>query len=137
MYFVRDNIEVCGFYECQDCNQRFLNETIVPYMVCPYCGEQPDMEIGPDDGMPTINESAKLIRVIEGKEEIEKMDALLSLAITGGDYNWIQKVEGLTVKVSPYFLDYSVANFKPAAKVSTLNSQCNLSHASLYFLNIF
>lgn len=46
------------------------------------------MEIGPDD-MPTINESAKLIRVIEGKEEIEKMDALLSLAITGGDYNWI------------------------------------------------
>lgn len=100
MYFVRDNIEVCGFYECQDCNQRFLNETIVPYMICPYCGEQPDMEIGPDDDMPTINESAKLIRVIEGKEEIEKMDALLSLAITGGDYNWIQKVEGLTVKVS-------------------------------------
>lgn len=88
-YFVRDDIEVCGFYECQDCNQRFLNETIVPYMFCPYCGEQPDMEIGPDDDMPTINESAKLIRVIEGKEEIEKMDALLSLAITGGDYNWI------------------------------------------------
>ena len=89
MYFVRDDIEVCGFYECHDCNQRFLNETIVPYMICPYCGEQPDMEIGPDDDMPTINESAKLIRVIEGKEEIEKMDALLSLAITGGDYNWI------------------------------------------------
>ena len=39
MYFVRDNIEVCGFYECKD--------------------------------------------------EIEKMDSLLSLAITGGDYNWI------------------------------------------------
>lgn len=89
MYFVRDDIEVCGFYECQDCNQRFLNETIVPYMICPYCGEQPDMEIGPDDDMPMINESAKLIRVIEGKEEIEKMDSLLSLAITGGDYNWI------------------------------------------------
>lgn len=89
MYFVRDDIEVCGFYECQDCYQKFLNATIVPYMICPYCGEQPDMEIGPDDEMPTIYESAKLIRVIEGKEEIEKMDALLSLAITDGDYNWI------------------------------------------------
>lgn len=40
MYFVRDDIELCGFYECQDFNQRFLNETIVPYMFCPYCGEQ-------------------------------------------------------------------------------------------------
>lgn len=39
--------------------------------------------------MPTISESAKLIKVIEGNAEIEKMDALLSLAITGGDYNWI------------------------------------------------
>ena len=137
MYFVRDNIEVCGFYECQDCNQRFLNETIVPYMICPYCGEQPDMEIGPDDEMPTINESAKLIRVIEGKEEIEKMDALLSLAITGGDYNWIQKVEGLTVKVSPYLLDYSVANFMPDANVSTAKPVCSSSRNSVYRSNIF
>ena len=137
MYFVRDNIEVCGFYECQDCNQRFLNETIVPYMICPYCGEQPDMEIGPDDDMPTINESAKLIRVIEGKEEIEKMDALLSLAITGGDYNWIQKAEGLTVKVSPYLLDYSFANFKPDANVSTAKLVCSSSHSSVYRSNIF
>lgn len=47
------------------------------------------MEIGPDDEMPTINESAKLLRVVEGADEIEKMDSLLSLAITGGDYNWI------------------------------------------------
>ncbi|WP_353885106.1 hypothetical protein [uncultured Eubacterium sp.] len=72
MYFIRDNIEVCGFYECQDCNQRFLNETIAPYMICPYCGEQPDMEIGPDDDMPTINESAKLIRVIEAKKKLRR-----------------------------------------------------------------
>lgn len=26
---------------------------------------------------------------IEGEEEVEKMDALLSLAITGGDFDWI------------------------------------------------
>lgn len=89
MYFVNDDIEICGFYECSDCGQRFLNERVVPYMICPYCGEEPDMEIGPDDEMPIASESARLIKVIEGNEEIEKMDALLSLAITGGDYNWI------------------------------------------------
>lgn len=89
MYFVNDEIEICGFYECSDCGQRFLNERVVPYMICPYCGEEPDMEIGPDDEMPVAIESAKLIKVIEGNEEIEKMDALLSLAITGGNYDWI------------------------------------------------
>lgn len=89
MYFVNDGIEICGFYECSDCGQRFLNERVVPYMICPYCGEEPDMEIGPDDEMPVATESAKLIKVIEGNEEIEKMDALLSLAITGGNYDWI------------------------------------------------
>lgn len=89
MYFVRDDIGICGFYECSDCGQRFLNERVVPYMICPYCGEQPDMEIGPDEAMPEIREEAKLLQVIEGNENIEKMDSLLSLAITGGDYNWI------------------------------------------------
>ena len=32
--------------------------------------------------------SPKLLNVIEG-EEVEKMDMLLSLARTGGDFNWI------------------------------------------------
>lgn len=58
-------------------------------LVCPYCGEEPDMEIGPDDEMPKIVESAKLIEMIRGEKEVEKMDMLLSLAVTGGDYNWI------------------------------------------------
>ena len=89
MYFVNDNAQICGFYECTDCNQRFLDEKVVPYTVCPYCGEQPDMEIGPDEEMPVVKESAKLIKVIEGNEEIKKMDTLLSLALTGGDYSWI------------------------------------------------
>lgn len=89
MYFVNDNIEICGFYECSCCNQRFLDEKVVPYMICPYCGEQPDMEIGPDDPMPQIQENAKLLQVVEGNQNIERMDSLLSLAITGGDYNWI------------------------------------------------
>ena len=36
-----------------------------------------------------ILDTAQLLQKIEGEEEVEKMDALLSLAITGGDCNWI------------------------------------------------
>ena len=50
--------------------------------------EELDMEIGPDDEMPEVKESAKLLQMIQG-EDVEKYDALLSLAITGGDYSWI------------------------------------------------
>ena len=34
-------------------------------------------------------DTAVLLQKIEGEEEVEKMDALLSLAITGGDFDWI------------------------------------------------
>ena len=63
---------------------RFLDLRIAPSLVCPYCGEKPDMELGPDDVMPDIDESAKLIKMLEGGE-VEQYDTLLSLAITGGD----------------------------------------------------
>ena len=89
MYYVPDGTEMCGFYECEKCGNRFLDLQIRPQMVCPYCGEEPDMEIGPDEEMPVTVEAAKLIQVIEGAEEVEKMDTLLSLAVTGGDYEWI------------------------------------------------
>ncbi len=46
------------------------------------------MEIGPDDDMPEIKETARLVRMVEG-EDVEKYDKLLSLAVTGGDYSWI------------------------------------------------
>ncbi len=88
MYFVPDGTQVCGLYECEDCGMRYLSLKIAPVMVCPYCGEEVDMELGPDDAMPENTERAKLIRVVEG-EEIELMDGLLSLAITGGDVDWI------------------------------------------------
>lgn len=39
--------------------------------------------------MEADEKTAKLVRIVEGAEDVEKMDALLSLAITGGDYNWI------------------------------------------------
>lgn len=88
MYYVPDGTERCGYYECEDCHTRFLDLQIVPTMVCPYCGEEIDMEIGPDDEITEPKESAKLIQMVEG-EDVEKMDTLLSLAITGGDYSWI------------------------------------------------
>ena len=60
MYFVPDGTKICGYYECEDCGMRFLSVAVAPCLICPYCGE-----------------------------EVEMMDTLLSLAITGGDYNWL------------------------------------------------
>lgn len=88
MYFVPDGTKLCGYYECEDCGSRFLSLQIGPRIICPYCGEAPDMEVGPDEEMPEIHEAAVLKEVIEG-ENVEKMDTLLSLALTGGDYSWI------------------------------------------------
>ena len=88
MYYVPDDTQSCGFYECRDCGNRFLDLRIAPSLVCPYCGEEVNMEIGPDEEMPKANEAAKLISMLEG-EDVEKYDTLLSLAVTGGDYGWI------------------------------------------------
>ena len=88
MHYVPDGTSRCGFYECEECGNRFLDLRIGPKIVCPYCGEEPDMEIGPDDEMPEVKETAVLLKVIEG-EDVEKYDTLLSLAVTGGDYGWI------------------------------------------------
>ena len=48
-----------------------------------------DYEIGPDESMEDALDTAELLEKIIGEEEVEKMDGLLSLAITGGDCNWI------------------------------------------------
>ena len=48
-----------------------------------------DYEIGPDESMEDVFDTAELLEKIVGEEEVEKMDGLLSLAITGGDCNWI------------------------------------------------
>lgn len=88
MYYVPDGTTLAGFYECTECKTRFLSLMTAPYIVCPYCGEEVDLEIGPDEEMPEVPETAKLIDIIRG-DDVEKMDTLLSLAITGGDYSWI------------------------------------------------
>ena len=74
MYYVPDGTEQCGYYECKECGSRFLDLKIAPTLVCPYCGEEADMEIGPDEEMPKVVESAKLIQMVRGTEEVEKMD---------------------------------------------------------------
>ena len=56
---------------------------------CPDCEAEIDYETGPDESREDVLDTAELIEKIEGEEEVEKMDALLSLAVTGGDYNWI------------------------------------------------
>ena len=38
---------------------------IGPKLVCPYCGEEPDMEIGPDEEMPVAKETAKLLEMVK------------------------------------------------------------------------
>ena len=81
MFYVPDGTHRCGLYTCEKCGSRFLDIKVGPSLVCPYCGEEPDM--------PVISEDAKLVKMLEGEEEIEKYDQLLSLALTGGDYNWI------------------------------------------------
>ncbi|MDD3277857.1 MAG: hypothetical protein PHG16_03080 [Lachnospiraceae bacterium] len=88
MYYVPDGTQRCGYYECTECGTRFLSLQIGPTLVCPACGEVADMEIGPDEEMPVVKETAKLLQMVEG-ENVEKMDTLLSLAVTGGNFEWI------------------------------------------------
>ena len=89
MYYVPDGTEMCGFYECEECANRFLSLKIGPKLVSPYRGEEPKMDIGQEEEMTVAKETAKLLEVVEGAENVERMDALLSLAVTGGDYDWI------------------------------------------------
>ena len=85
MYYVPDGTKECGYYECKKCGNRFLSMQTMKKIPCPECEAEIDYEIGPDESLDT----AELIEKIEGEEEVAKMDALLSLALTGGDYNWI------------------------------------------------
>ena len=78
-----------GYYECKKCGNRFLSLQTMEKIPCPDCEAEIDYEIGPDESMEDILDTAQLLQKIEGEEEVEKMDALLSLAITGGDCNWI------------------------------------------------
>lgn len=89
MYYVPDGTKECGYYECKKCGSRFLSLQTMNKIPCPDCGMDIDYEIGPDETLEATEDTAVLVEKIIGEEEVEKMDSLLSLAITGGDYNWI------------------------------------------------
>ena len=88
MYYVPDGTLKCGYYECPKCKEKFLDVSVKEIIPCPYCEDETDYEIGPDEDLNNLQSDAKLIQVFEG-EDVEKMDTLLSLAITGGNYDWI------------------------------------------------
>lgn len=71
------------------CGNRFLSMQTMKRIPCPDCEAEIDYEIGPDESLEDVLDTAELIQKIEGEEEVEKMDTLLSLALTGGDYSWI------------------------------------------------
>lgn len=89
MYYVPDGTKTCGYYECKKCGNRFLYLQTMEKIPCPDCEAEVDYEIGPGESLEDVLDTAVLLQKIEGEEEVEKMDALLSLAITGGDFDWI------------------------------------------------
>ena len=89
MFYVPDDTAKCGFYECKKCGTRFLSLQTMKNIPCPDCAWDIDYEIGPDESLDELLDTAQLMEIIEGEENVAKMDGLLSLAITGGDEEWI------------------------------------------------
>lgn len=88
MYFVEDGTEKCGYYECRKCDYRFLSLLTSKKAPCPLCEQDIDFEIGPDESIEDFLETAELQNVIEGVDEVAKMDALLSVAYVD-DESWL------------------------------------------------
>lgn len=89
MFYVPDGTTKCGFYECRKCGNRFLSLQTMKKIPCPSCEAEIDYEIGPGESLEDLLDTSDLLEIIEGEEMVEKMDGLLSLAITGGDCDWI------------------------------------------------
>lgn len=88
MYFLEDGTTKCGFYECKKCDYRFLSKVTKAKAACPLCEQDIDYEIGPDESLEDLLETAELIDVFEGEEEVKRMDALLSVAYVD-DESWL------------------------------------------------
>ena len=89
MYYVPDGTKVCGYYECKKCGNRFLSLEVKNKIPCRSVRQRSTMRSVRMNHWRIFLETAKLKEKIEGEEEVEQMDALLSLAVTGGDFNWI------------------------------------------------
>lgn len=88
MYFLDEGTAKCGFYECKKCNYRFLSLNTEKKAPCPLCEQDIDYEIGPGESLEELLETAELVQVIEGSEEVARMDALLSVAYVD-DESWL------------------------------------------------
>jgi len=89
MFFVPEGTTRCGFYECRECNYRFLSEKTIEKIACPLCEQDICYEIGPDESLEDLLNTADLKEIIEGEEEVAKFDSLLSCAYQDDDESWI------------------------------------------------
>ena len=69
MYYVPDGTKECGFYECKKCGNRFLSLQTMKRIPCPECEAEIDYEIGPDESMEDVFDTAELLEKIVGEEE--------------------------------------------------------------------
>ena len=93
MYYVPDGTKTCGYYECKKCGNRFLSLQTMEKIPCPDCEAEVDYEIGPGESLEDVLDTAVLLQKIEGEEEVEKMDALLSLDRKSTRLNSSHKVQ--------------------------------------------
>ena len=89
MYFLPDGTKRCGLYECEICSARLLSVDIVPAVFCTFCAGEIDREVGPDECVEQVLDSAKLIKVVEDEEEILLLDGMLGLAVYDDDESWL------------------------------------------------
>ena len=113
MYYVPDGTKKCGYYECKKCGNRFLSLQTMEKIPCPDCEAEIDYEIGPDENMEDILDTAQLLQKIEGEEEVEKMDALLSLAIKdSGNMDLIPILENLYISTEEFIKEIKELKIK-------------------------
>ncbi len=75
MNFVPDGTQEAGLYECDACGTRFLDVKTEKQMVCPYCDEEENQR-----------ETAVLLKIVYGEEQVREYDILLSPDFSGGGY---------------------------------------------------
>ena len=88
MYYVPDGTKVCGYYECKKCGNRFLSMQTMSRIPCPDCAAEIDYEIGPDETMEDVVDTPSFWKKSRAKRKWPD-GRLLSLAVTGGNFDWI------------------------------------------------
>mgnify|MGYP000351531987 CR=1 FL=1 len=78
MYYVPEGTKECGFYECKKCGNRFLSLQTMQRIPCPDCAMDIDYEIGPDESMEDMTDTAELIDKIAELGGTHKADILKS-----------------------------------------------------------